>query len=73
VFEVVMQGTGDPDLYVNFGEKPNFSQYVCRPYRVGADETCTLDVPSGQTEAFVMVRGYTAGTYQLTITRNASQ
>jgi len=58
---------GDPDVYVRFGAAPTQTIYNCRPYLVGADEMCALDVPSGQRQAFVMVRGYTAGNYKLTV------
>ena len=43
-------------------------KYDCRPYLSGATETCDLTVPEGATQAFVMVRGYAAGSYKLTIT-----
>ena len=33
----------------------------------GAVETCSIDVPSTETQAFVMVRGFEAGTYDLTV------
>lgn len=60
---------GDPDLYVRFGQAPGLDagKYACRPFLEGADESCALDVPAGQTQAFVMVRGYTAGAYNLTV------
>ncbi|GHG98734.1 M57 family metalloprotease [Comamonas sp. JC664] len=67
-FKVVMTGTGDPDLYVRWGAAPTTSSYNCRPYASGANETCDLTVPAGQTSAHVMVRGYASGTYNLTIT-----
>ncbi len=67
-FKAVMTGTGDPDLYVRFGSPPTTSAYNCRPYLTGANETCDLGVPSGQTVAYVMVRGYTSATYSVTIT-----
>ena len=70
LFEAQMQGTGDPDLYVGFGQAPTFSSYVCRPYLSGAAENCSADVPSGESEAFVMVRGFAAATYELTITHS---
>jgi serine protease len=69
--EVVMGGagaTGDPDLYVRFGSVPRVNQYDCRPYTDGPVETCSLTVPAGATQAFVMVRGYAAGTYDLSVT-----
>ncbi|MBI5548556.1 MAG: matrixin family metalloprotease [Deltaproteobacteria bacterium] len=66
-FKVVMSGSGDPDLYVRFGAAPTVSTYNCRPYLDGAAETCTLTVPEGQSQAYVMVKGYTASTYHLDI------
>lgn len=64
---VVMTGTGDPDLYVRFGSAPTTSAYDCRPYLAGASETCTLTVPSGASQAYIAVRGYTAASYSLTL------
>ncbi|XXF78920.1 M57 family metalloprotease [Myxococcaceae bacterium GXIMD 01537] len=66
-FKVVMSGTGDPDLYVRFGAAPTTSTYTCRPYASGAAETCDLTVPAGTTSAYVMVNGYSAGTYTLNV------
>lgn len=64
----VMTGSGDPDLYLRFGAPPTTSNYDCRPYRSGATETCSLTVPDGTTEAYFMVRGYSAGTYAVDLT-----
>ncbi len=66
-FTVQMAGSGDPDLYVRFRVRPTRDSYDCRPYLTGAAETCDLTVPVGATEAFIMVRGFTAGKYNLTI------
>ena len=63
-----MTGTGDADLYVRFGAEPSTGAYDCRPYRNGSNETCDLDVPSGVTQVYVMVRGYAASTYNLQVT-----
>ncbi|WP_051906432.1 matrixin family metalloprotease [Methylomarinum vadi] len=60
--------TGDPDLYVRFQSKPTTSTYACRPYLTGANESCSLDVPTGQNKAYVMVRGYKASKYHLVVT-----
>jgi hypothetical protein len=71
VFEAEMGGddaSGDPDLYVRFGQEPTRFDYDCRPYLVGPHESCAIDVPAGKSEAFVMVRGYTEGTYDLEVT-----
>jgi hypothetical protein len=70
-FKVAMTGTGDPDLYVKFGSAPTTSSYTCRPYLNGPNETCTLTVPAGQSSAYIMVRGYAAGTYNLAINYTA--
>ncbi len=70
-FEVTMKGNGnpgDPDLYVRFNQAPSVSQFTCRPYTSGADETCSLDVPTGSTQAHVMVWGYQSGGYDLSVT-----
>jgi len=66
-FTATMTGTGDPDLYVRFGASPTTSTYDCRPYLAGASESCTLTVPGGQSAAYVMIRGYSSGTYNLTV------
>jgi len=66
-FTVNMTGTGDPDLYVRFNAAPTVNAFACRPYLDGPTETCSLTVPSNATSAFVMVRGYTAATYSLSI------
>ena len=70
IFAVEMVGTGDPDLYVQFGSAPTRSPggYTCRPYLNGAEESCSLDVPAGTSQAFVMVRGYRAGQFDLLVT-----
>jgi serine protease len=69
VFTAAMSGgTGDADLYVRWSAQPTTSTYNCRPYKTGNAETCSLTVPSGVTTAYVMVRGYTAATYNLAVT-----
>jgi hypothetical protein len=69
--EAVMGGptaSGDPDLYVRFSAVPTASIYDCRPYTNGPTEVCTLTVPANKSQAFVMVRGYATGTYDLKVT-----
>ncbi len=68
VFTAAITGSGDADLYVRFGAAPTTSSYNCRPYQSGSSETCSLTVPAGVTQAYVMVRGYTSATYNLTVT-----
>jgi hypothetical protein len=56
VFEM-SGGSGDADLYVNFGSQPTTSDYDCRPYTTGNDETCTFGSPEVGTY-YVMLRAY---------------
>jgi len=42
-------GSGDADLYVRRGSQPSTSQYDCRPYRNGNEETCTFNNPAAGT------------------------
>lgn len=60
--------SGDPDLYVRFAGQPGVNAYDCRPYTSGPNEACALTVPAAATQFFVMVRGYDAGKYDLTVT-----
>jgi len=71
---VAMTGSGDPDMYVQFGAQPTASAYACRPYETGAAETCTLTVPAGATQAFVAVNAYgsAAATYTIKVTSGGS-
>ncbi|MBE0371044.1 M4 family metallopeptidase [Pseudoalteromonas aurantia] len=52
-------GTGDADLYVNFGSQSTTTSYECRPYKNGNSETCTIANPQAGTW-HVDVRGYSA-------------
>jgi hypothetical protein len=70
-FSAVMTGSGDADLYVKKGAQPTSSNYDCRPYKNGSNETCTL---SGAGEYYVSVNGYAdSSTYDLTITYEAGE
>jgi len=62
-----MTGSGNPDLYVRFGSAPTTHAYDCRSASSGASETCTVTVPAGQSSAYVMVRGASSGTYNLSL------
>jgi serine protease len=50
-------GSGDVDLYVRYGAEPTQSNYDCRPYRWGNEETCTFDDPAAGTW-YVMLHAY---------------
>jgi vibriolysin len=52
-------GTGDADLYTRFGSRPTTSTYLCRPYKNGNAETCTVTSTSAG-DYYIMLRGYSA-------------
>ncbi len=52
-------GSGDADLYVKFGSAPTDSNWDCRPYQAGNNETCTFASPSAGTY-HVRIKGYSA-------------
>ena len=51
-------GTGDADIYVRFGAAPTTSNYDCRPYATGNNETCNETAQAGT--YYIMVRAYAA-------------
>jgi vibriolysin len=52
-------GTGDADLYTRLGSRPTTSTYLCRPYKAGNEETCTVTSTSAG-DYYIMLRGYSA-------------
>ncbi|TQV89736.1 M4 family metallopeptidase [Aliikangiella coralliicola] len=50
-------GSGDADLYVRHGAQSTTSQYDCRPYRNGNNETCSFNSPAAGTW-YIDIRGY---------------
>ena len=50
-------GSGDADLYVNYGSASSTSTYLCRPYKNGNSETCSFDNPQSGTW-YLDLRGY---------------
>ncbi|MCF2857152.1 pre-peptidase C-terminal domain-containing protein [Pseudoalteromonas sp. SMS1] len=52
-------GTGDVDMYVKFGAEPSTSNYDCRPYKDGNNESCTIS-PIQTGTYYVMLNGYAA-------------
>ncbi|EGM69521.1 S8 family serine peptidase [Shewanella sp. HN-41] len=56
---VMNGGTGDADLYVQYGAAPTTSNYDCRPYKSGNSESCPItNVQSGT--YYAMLKGYSA-------------
>jgi serine protease len=52
-------GTGDADMYVQFGSAPTDTVYACRPYLNGNNETCSFAAPSTGTY-YVRLKAYSA-------------
>lgn len=52
-------GSGDADLYLNFGTPATLSAYSCRPYLNGSEESCTLSDPQVGTW-YISLRAYRA-------------
>ena len=50
-------GSGDADLYVRFGSAPTTSNYDCRPYANGNNESCPISTAQAGTY-YVMLRAY---------------
>lgn len=64
---MTLAGTGDGDLFVQFGTQPTTGSYACRPYADGSDETCEFVVPAGATQAFISVNGYSAASVTIRV------
>jgi serine protease len=58
---VMNGGTGDADLYVKFGSEPTASNWDCRPYLFGNNESCAID-PAQTGTYFVKLVAYSAFT-----------
>ncbi|MGP9799940.1 S8 family serine peptidase [Rheinheimera sp. NSM] len=52
-------GSGDADMYVKFGSAPTSSNYDCRPYQGGNNESCSFATAQAGTY-HVMLNGYSA-------------
>jgi hypothetical protein len=67
---VKMTGSdGDADLYTRFTDAPTESDYDCRPYKNGSDESCSHNTAGGETLE-IMVFGWAQGAsdYSITVT-----
>lgn len=60
-------GTGDIDLYVKAGAVPTTSSYGCKSDGSSATESCSISFTSNG-DGYVLLKGYTAGNYNLTVT-----
>lgn len=52
-------GTGDADLYMQYGSQPTTSSYDCRPYAGGNEESCSFNNPQVGTW-YISIRAYRA-------------
>lgn len=52
-------GSGDADLYINFGSQSTKSSYQCRSWESGNNETCTISTPQAG-KWYIDVHGYSA-------------
>lgn len=67
---IEMTGTNDADLYVALGSAASTSNWECRPYASGSQESCSVTVPANGDEPYIMVRGYSSrsSSYNVTVT-----
>ncbi|MGY1457142.1 MULTISPECIES: S8 family serine peptidase [unclassified Luteimonas] len=54
-------GTGDADLYVLMGQEPTDTNWNCRPWDVGNEETCSYPTPDAG-RWYARIYGYEAAT-----------
>ncbi|WHI46850.1 M4 family metallopeptidase [Microbulbifer sp. JMSA004] len=52
-------GNGDGDLYVRYGATPTSSDWDCRPYVNGNNESCSFSNPTAGTW-YISIQGYTS-------------
>jgi len=53
----IQSGNGDADLYIRKGARPSSTNYDCRPYLWGNNETCSLN-DSNKQIYYIMIKGY---------------
>jgi len=63
--------SNDIDLYVKKGSKPTVSSYECRSWKSGrANEECKISVTKDSEAIYIGVRGYAAGSYELSLDKD---
>lgn len=68
-FKAATTGTGDTDLYVRKTSLPTTSSYTCKSDGATSTENCTVTM-TADGDVYVLLKGYTASTYTLTLTYN---
>jgi bacterial leucyl aminopeptidase len=66
-FKASTTGTGDIDLYVRKTTIPTTTTFDCKSTTSTSTETCTINYTANG-DAYVLLKGYTAGNYALTVT-----
>ncbi|MES2743115.1 MAG: M20/M25/M40 family metallo-hydrolase [Pseudomonadota bacterium] len=66
-FKASMTGTGDTDLYLRKSAVPTTTTSDCKSESSSSTETCSLSLAANG-DVYVLVYGYTASTYNLTVT-----
>lgn len=56
-YTFAISGDNDADLYVRVGNEPTTEMWDCRPYKMGSEETCQVEL-GAPTTIHVMVRGW---------------
>ncbi|MCP3942855.1 MAG: hypothetical protein GY710_15400 [Desulfobacteraceae bacterium] len=65
-------GSGDADLYTQFGTQPTSNTYDCRPYKSNNDETCTVTNPQTG-NYYISIHGYSAYSTSLEVSYQDGQ
>jgi leucyl aminopeptidase len=66
-FNAATTGTGDIDLYARKTAVPTTSTYTCKSDGSTATESCSFSTTANG-DVYVMLNGYSAGSYKLTVT-----
>ncbi|WP_440053245.1 pre-peptidase C-terminal domain-containing protein [Pseudoalteromonas sp. T1lg65] len=65
-------GSGDADLYVRHAQLPTQSEYDCRPYKEGNNESCAINSPVAG-DYFIQLFGYGAFSGVTLLAENVTQ
>ena len=66
-FKAALSGSGDADLYVRKTSAPSTTTFDCKSDGSTSTESCAINMTANG-DAYVLLNGYTASTYTLTLT-----
>jgi leucyl aminopeptidase len=66
-FRASTTGTGDIDLYARRSTVPTTTSYDCKSDGATSTESCSISLTANG-DAYVLLKGYKAGNYSLTVT-----